>query len=321
MRFSAKRIAVIGATGFIGSHLVERLIEEGADILAVARTDKRRSNLAALNEGYRLALCDITDQHGVMALFKDFKPELVFHLACHPDGKESFEQVRMSMNVNALGVANVLEAGHASGVSVFILADSVKVHGNFGAPATCDSKLEPLCSYAIAKSAAWHLCRLYSTMTGISVVGIRPTFVYGPRQNWNLVRYVADCIRQGGKVKLQGGWQTRDPLHISDAVEAFLLAAISPSAYGFSIPVGGGQEMTITDMCHAILRAANAHNKIELAAEELRITEIWRSFVDNEDARRLLGWSPHIPFNSGLADLFDQDKHVSNTPHIRTAVA
>lgn len=320
MRFAGKRIAVIGGTGFIGSHLVERLALEGAETLALARTDRHRSNLALVEGKFRLAICDIMDQRAITAIMRDFRPEIVFHLACHPDGAESFSQIKQAMEVNAMGVAHLLDASSSAGASVFVLADSVKVFGNNGAPAQCESKLDPLCSYAIAKSAAWHLCRLQSMMTGISVVGLRPTFVYGRRQNWNLVRYVLDCIRRGSAVKLQGGWQTRDPLHVSDAVEAFLRAAVTPGAHGSSIPIGGGNELTITDMCRAVLGAACAPNQIEVAAEEPRLTEIWRSFADNEDASRLLGWRPQVSFTDGLAELCASQADVS-TSRIQAAVA
>lgn len=304
---AGKRVAVAGATGFIGSHLVERLVRDGADVLGIARSRRRINNLASVEGKYRFEAADITDCEHMSDLFADFRPEIVFHLACHPDGKENFRQVRDSIVVNTLGVATVLEAAREAGSSAFILADSVKVFGNGGAPARLDSVVDPECSYAIAKASAWQLCRLYSHMCGIRVLGIRPTFVYGPRQNWNLISYVEKCIDANEPVRLQGGSQTRDLLYVTDAVEAFIRAALS-GASGVSIPVGSGKEMTIREICEAALLAAGSNLPVDVAAEPPRLTEIWRSYCDNEDVDRIFGWRPSITLAEGLADLF-RDKY------------
>jgi UDP-glucose 4-epimerase len=296
-------VAVVGATGFIGSHLSERLVWDGVDVLAIARTSERMHNLASVSGRVSFVECDITDGPRVIDVLGHYRPDAVFHLACHPDARESYGQIERSLTINAMGVVNVLEACRRAGVRTFVLADSVKVHGNSGAPARCASAVDPLCSYAIGKVAAWHACRLYASMAGIHVTGLRPTFVYGPRQNWNLISYVVDCLEKGKPVRLQGGRQTRDPLYVSDAVEAFLRAATSGAADGFSIPIGGGCERTILSMSQLVCSAVGRSAPVEEGADPPRMTEIWRSYTDNADAVRLLGWSPRVPFEDGLRRL------------------
>jgi nucleoside-diphosphate-sugar epimerase len=296
-----RRVGIIGATGFIGSHLVERLVGEGAAVLAVARRLGHLAGLSSLANRYEFQPCDICDPHAIGKALRSFRPEIVFHLAAHPDGAESIPQMRDCLRVNMIGGMNALEAAIAAGSKVFVLADSCKVYGNGGGPYTESAPVNPICSYATTKAALWQLCQLASAVSGIQVVGLRLTFVYGLRQGWNLIRYVQKCVKEGIPVCLQGGAQTRDPLYIDDAVEAFLAAATRPAAFGHSIPIGAGNEISVTDLCRAVLMAMEQQVPIVEGTEEPRLTEIWRSVSDNRDALRLLNWAPRTRLAEGLA--------------------
>jgi UDP-glucose 4-epimerase len=296
-----RKVAVIGATGFIGSHVVERLVAEGTNVLAVARRIGHLADLPHLSNRCEFQPCDISEPDGIGKIFRSFRPEIVFHFAAHPDGTESIAQMRDCLRVNTLGGVNALDAAVGAGSKVFVLADSVKVYGNGGVPYAESEPVNPICSYAIAKSAHWQLCQLTSTLNGIQVVGLRLTFVYGPRQGWNLIQYVQKCVREDLPIALQGGSQTRDPLYIDDAVEAFLAAATQPSAFSHSIPIGGGKEVSITDLCRTVMKAMGRQVPIIEDAQKPRLTEIWRSVADNNDALRLLRWAPRTNLVEGLA--------------------
>jgi UDP-glucose 4-epimerase len=295
-----RQVAVIGASGFVGSHLVEKLVTEGANVLAVARRIGCLNALSHLDNRYLFRSCDITDPQTIESGLCSFRPEIVFHLAAHPDGAESLTHMHACVRANMIGGLNALAAAIAAGGQVFILADSCKVYGNSGVPYLVSQSVDPICSYAITKTALWQLCQLTSTLSDIHVVGLRMTFVYGPRQGWNLIRYVQKCVREGAPIRLQGGTQTRDPLYIDDAVDALLAAAISPAAFNYSIPIGGGTEISVVDLCKAALVAMGQQASIVEDAETPRLTEIWRSISDNSDARRLLNWTPKISLREGL---------------------
>jgi nucleoside-diphosphate-sugar epimerase len=299
------KVAVLGATGFIGSHLTERLVELGAEVMAVSKTPQRLGNLARVSGRIRFATADLTGPDAA-GLFQDFRPKKVFHLASLPDGAETFQHMRESLRQNTEMVINVLELAAAAKVETVVFGDSSKVYGNGGIPYGDATPAAPVCSYAIAKSAAWSFCQLYSTLHPEShVVSLRPTMVYGPGQSVNLIGYLIAGMRREGQKSLavQGGWQTRDPLYIDDAVEAFARAGVSVPARGNAIPIGGGVEMTVAEICERVKTALGSEVTFDFGSEPVRATEIFRSHCDNKDARRLLDWQPRVSFQEGLARL------------------
>src|SRR5688572_5047327 len=106
---AGQRVAVIGGTGFIGSHLTERLVAEGAEVLAVARSATRLSSLAAVRHDCTVAIADICDADGMIRMMRRFRPSIVFHLASHPDAGESFGHIADGVRVNGLGLINTLQ--------------------------------------------------------------------------------------------------------------------------------------------------------------------------------------------------------------------
>ncbi|HEU0119468.1 MAG TPA: SDR family NAD(P)-dependent oxidoreductase [Bryobacteraceae bacterium] len=301
MTLKGKKVAVIGATGFIGSHLVDRLAFEGADILAIARSEIRRQNLEDAGGRYEFAACDIVTSPDLNEIFLRARPEIVYLLAARPDSSESAEQIENCIKVNSLGTVRVLEAARIAGVKRLVYGGSSKVFGHHSVPSTTRTAIAPISSYAISKAAAWQSCTLYSLLYPIEVVCLHPAFVYGPRQNWNLVQYVQRCVEMNEPVRLQGGGQTRDPLYVGDVAQAYLDAGTVPGINGSAIPVGGGVEFSVTDLVRRILTRLGAEDTpIEIGGADPRPTEIWRNYTDNADAKKLLGWSPTVNFDAGL---------------------
>lgn len=298
---SGRRVAVIGGTGFIGSHLTERLVTEGAEVLAVARSAAHLSSLAAVRNDCTIAVADICDAEAMIRMMRRFRPVAVFHLASHPDAGESFGHLAEGMRINGLGLINTLQAAVAAGTELFVYGASAKDYGNTQVPYRASQSAAPVCSYAIVKSAGWQLCQLVSSFAGLKTVALRPTFVYGPRQGRNVITHVHECVTAGRPVRLMGGDQTRDPLYIDDAVNAFVAAASSPQACGHAIPIGGGQELSVRALCETAIAAFGASVPVVTGAEPPRMTEIWRSSSDNADALRLLGWRPRVSLAEGLA--------------------
>jgi nucleoside-diphosphate-sugar epimerase len=298
---AGRRIAVIGGTGFIGSHLVERLVREGADVLAIGRSARNLGRLASVRGDCAVALCDLADAEGVQRTFAEFRPEIVYHMAAHPDGSESFEQFAACLTINGIGLVNALQASVECGAELFVYGDSTKVYGGRAVPYRASDEPAPLCSYAVVKAAGWRLCELATAFAPLQIASIRPTFVYGPRQTRNLVTHVQECVLAGRPIRLQGGTQTRDPLFVADAVAAFAAVPQHPDAWGRAIPIGGGSEMTVTSLCEAVLSALGTRLPIVADAAAARPTEVWRSSADNADAQRLLDWLPRVSLAEGLA--------------------
>ena len=295
----AKRVAVIGASGFIGSHLTELLVKEGAEVLAVARSLRRLARLSEIAD-CRVCSADIQDREAIGAALHRFRPETVFHLASNTDAAESFQQMAGSLEANAIGTTNLLEAAARAGAGLFVYGDSCKVYGNGPVPYRCEQADAPVCSYAVGKAAGWRLCLVAGAFTGMNVCGLRPTFAYGPRQSRNLISYVEECVRRGDPVRLMGGAQTRDPIYVEDLARAFVCAATQPGARGCVVPVGGGEEIGVAVLSRRIVRMLGSDVEVVADAEAPRPTETWRSWCDNSDARALLGWAPAVSLEQGL---------------------
>ncbi|MBC7926148.1 MAG: NAD-dependent epimerase/dehydratase family protein [Bryobacteraceae bacterium] len=306
---SDRKFAVTGGTGFIGQHLIHRLASLGLETLSISRSavssEKPDRGLPLGNHrGVQALSCDVRDAEKLSGALSAFRPDVVFHLAAHPDGPECTTQARCCIETNLIGSVNVLEAAVRAGVRLLVVADSVKVFGNGPVPYTAGQAVDPVCSYAVAKAAAWQQWQVAARLSNLKVVCLRMTFVYGPRQNWNLITYVHDCFLKQQPVRLQGGGQTRDPLYVDDAVDALLAVTRQPAAEGCAIPIGGGQEITIYDLSQQVLRALNSGLEVIPNATPVRSSELWRSVSSNSDALRLLGWTPKTSLTEGLEKTF-----------------
>lgn len=303
--FEGRRVMVTGATGFIGSRMVEALVDEGAKVIAIGRKVASARNLWPAGV-YSYSL-DICDGRAVSRVIRDVEPEILYHFAAHPDGAESYAQACASVSVNLLGTTNLLDAFASSGGKLFLFGDSTKVYGNGAVPHREDSSPEPTSSYAIAKSAAWQMCRLYGNLHDVAVASVRPTMIYGPGQGRNVISFVVETLLRGQReIPLLGGSQTRDPLFIEDAIAAFLQAGrLGPRLSGRVINIGGGEEISVHDLARRLVDLVGVDAKIVIQSAKARPTEIWRSYCDNEEARVTLDWSPTVSLDEGLQRTLD----------------
>jgi nucleoside-diphosphate-sugar epimerase len=297
---ACNRVLITGAGGFLGSHLVERLTSLGAEVMGISRS---RGNLDLLPPSIcSFKACDLRDREAIAHVCRSFRPQIVFHLASQRDASEGYSQAKACVEGNLAATLNVLDAACESGASSFIYGDSCKVYGNCDVPFRESMPARPLSSYAATKAAGWEYCLLYARLHEIAVVSIRPTIIYGPRQSFNLVTHVTESVMAGrGEIRLDGGSQTRDPLYIDDAIEAFIFAGRSAAQLrGRVINIGGGHEITVADLARETLKALDRQLPIICDSSRRRLTETQRSYCDNAEARELLAWTPRIGLNEGL---------------------
>lgn len=292
------RILVTGAGGFIGSHLAQRLQAEGAYVGAVARSSEQLRSLT----GTARIVVDLCNEEDTLRAVSHFAPNVVFHLAAHPDRSECFRQAASALQSNTMMTLNLLEACRIAGTDLFVFGDSTKVYGNAPVPYLAAQTPQPLCSYAISKLAGWELCRLYQKLYGIDVISVRPTIVYGPGQGINLISSIASRLLKGETtIQLMGGTQTRDPLYIDDAIDAFVRAAErGHELSGEVITIGGGCEQTVYSLAVKVVEACGLPANIEVSEARLRPNDTLRSFCDNREALDRLGWMPRTSFEYGL---------------------
>lgn len=296
-----KRILVTGASGFLGCALVRRLVSEGAVVSALSRTMGRLSESAG--EGFEFLQCDLSDAQETVRVMAAFEPEILFHFAAHPDGRESFSHAQKCIQANTLMTLNALEAFRLASGELFVYGDSCKVYGNCDVPYLEATPAQPISAYAIAKTAGWQLCDLYSRVYNLHALSIRPTMIYGPRQSFNLISFVVDCVLDGKcEVVLDGGSQTRDPLYVDDAVAAYVSTArLGPSLSRRIVNIGGGNEHSVLHLAALVLELMGADLRVVEAPGRTRPTETKRSYCDNQESRGMLGWQPRVSLREGLA--------------------
>jgi UDP-glucose 4-epimerase len=292
---------VTGGAGFIGSHLVDALVADGHEVHVVDDLSTGRvANLeSALEQGAELHSEDVTDAAWMTDLAAIIRPEVVFHLAAHLDVRRSVDDPAFDAAVNVTGTAAVLDAARRAGARRLILASTAAVYGRAGElPAREISPVAPLSPYGASKAAAESYLALYSRLHGLSTLALRMANVYGPRQDPDgeagVVAIFAAAAAAGSPAVVFGdGLQTRDYVHVDDAVDAFLAAG--RSSIGGVLNVSTGRETSVREV------AERLDASIEYAPA--RHGELVRSCLDPSAAQRALGWQATTTLAEGLTRL------------------
>ena len=288
------RALVTGGAGFIGSNLVDALLERGDEvsILDDISTGRRVNLDGALDAGARLFEGSVADAATVTATLADARPEVIFHLAAQIDVRRAVEDPAFDATVNVVGTATLLEAARVAGVRRFVLASTGgAIYGEADAiPTAEDATPRPLSPYAASKWSAEAYASLYERLHGLSTFSARLANVYGPRQDpkgeAGVIAIYCGSAVDGRPATVYGdGLQTRDFVYVGDVVAAFMAAGDS-DASGYC-NVGTGEETTVLQLAEAL--------GLEARFEEERPGEVRRSCLDAAAAARVLGWSARTP--------------------------
>jgi UDP-glucose 4-epimerase len=306
----AVRAIVTGGAGFIGSHLVDALVGEGARVLVLDDLSRgTEANLAdALGAGAELTRLDVRDGDAVVRTFTAFRPELVFHLAAQIDVRASMADPAHDASVNVVGSLNVLAAAHAAGARrVVNTSTGGAIYGETDAVPTPETTPPtPLSAYGLSKHTAERYAAWYRTAHGLDTVTLRYGNVYGPRQDprgdAGVIAIFCDRILAGTRpVVFSDGRQTRDYVYVGDIVAANLAAARAGALSHDVYNVGTGTEVDVLALVAAVTAAAGA-DPDEVAPEfrPPRGGEVLRSCLDVTRARRELGLAAPTELTEGL---------------------
>ncbi len=299
------RVLVTGAAGFIGSHLVDRLLASGYEVVGVdaftgyysRRRKERNLAVAAGEEGFRLVEGELL-QLDLDALLGEV--DAVVHLAGEPGVRRSWgDNFSRYLERNVLTTGRLLEAVGRTGVEKFVYASSSSVYGTDpGHPVAEDHRRRPVSPYGLSKLAAEELIGLYTRERGAPATILRYFTVYGPRQRpeMALSRFVFAALR-GRSVDIFGdGQQRRDMTYVSDAVEATVAALGAPDGI---YNVGGGTHATVDEMLDAVRRVTGRPVEARYGPEaEGDVRSTW---ADSSQATRVLGYEPRVGLEQGLA--------------------
>lgn len=298
---------VTGGAGFIGSNIVERLVEDGHEVRVVDDLSTgRRENLDGLLDRIAFHEQDICDADALLAVCRG--ADYVLHQAALASVQRSVEQPIATNRVNVQGTLTVLAAARDSGVRRVVYASSSSVYGDAPTlPKHEDMTPAPLSPYAVSKLAGEHYCAAFANVYGSSTVSLRYFNVFGPRQDPNsqyaaVVPIFMQCLLSGKAPQVFGdGEQSRDFTHVDNVVQANLLAAEAELPAGQNsvvCNVGCAERHTLNELLEILGEMVGAAPEARYGPE--RPGDVRHSLADIGRARELLGYQPAVGFREGL---------------------
>jgi NAD dependent epimerase/dehydratase len=323
-----KRALVTGAGGFIGSHLVELLVERGASVRAFVHYNSRSdwANLEQLPadvlDQVEVVSGDVADPFGVRRAVEGC--DTVFHLAALIGIPYSYVAPQTYVTTNVVGTLNVLEAVRACEGTRMVHTSTSETYGT--AQYTPIDERHPLVGqspYSASKVGADKMAESYYRSFGTPVATLRPFNTYGPRQSLRaVIPTVAAQALAGGPVRLGSLTPVRDFTFVTDTARAFIAVAESDAALGQTLNAGNGKGITIGEVARMILEIVGSD--AEIVADEDRVrpgqSEVFELLADASRLRELTGWAPEVPLREGLQRVVEwlRGNLDSVKPHIYT---
>jgi UDP-glucuronate 4-epimerase len=307
-----KRVLVTGGAGFIGSHLCQRLLQEGYEVVCLDNFDAyydpaiKRRNLEEINaskgaQGFQLVEGDIRNKGLVDDLFRRSSFDLIIHLAARAGVRPSIEQPLLYNEVNVTGTLNLLEACREIGVRDFIFGSSSSVYGkNRKVPFAEEDRLEAMISpYAVTKRVGELFCYTYHHLYGLRISCLRFFTVYGPRQRPEMaIHKFTRLINQGEKIPLYGdGTSRRDYTYIDDIISGIMGAIRNLRGYEI-FNLGESQTVPLRELISIIEQALGKKAAIEELPDQPGDVPI--TYADITKARRLLSYDPKVGIAEGV---------------------
>ncbi|HEY8056046.1 MAG TPA: dTDP-glucose 4,6-dehydratase [Terriglobales bacterium] len=303
-----KRWLITGGCGFMGSHLVRRLLQREAEIslcnLDALTYAGRLENVAdcAGDPRYQFIQADVADAVAVEVAFASFRPDVVVHLAAETHVDRSITAAEVFARTNVVGTQVLLDAARRHGVRRFVQVSTDEVYGSLGPSGrfTEESPLAPNSPYAASKAGADLLVRAAVQTHGLPAIIVRPSNNYGPQQfPEKLIPLAVRHALAGRPIPLYGdGTQVRDWLYVEDACAGILAAAESGEAGGV-YNLGGGQERSNRALLERLLDLLQRPRAL-ITPVANRPGHDFRYAMDSSRARRELGWEPQVALEDGL---------------------
>jgi nucleoside-diphosphate-sugar epimerase len=308
-------VVVTGGSGFIGSHLVEALLNKGAVVRILDNyATGNRSHLAHVlacvpgRDHYTFVEGDVTDRTTVQEVVKG--ADFILHQAALPSVQRSVEDPLASNRVNVEGTLNVLVAARDAGVKRVVYASSSSVYGDAPQlPKVEHMATNPLSPYAVSKMAAEDYCRAFTRLYGLETVSLRYFNVFGPRQDPRslyaavLPRFIEAILDKRSPIIYGDGTQSRDFTFIDNVVQANLLALDAAGVAGEVFNIACGESVSLQSVVRLLAEMVNEDVRPEYRAP--RAGDVKHSLADISKAQRLLGYRPVVSFREGLRRTFE----------------
>lgn len=313
MKWKDKKVLVTGAGGFIGSHLVERLVHLGASVRAFVRYNSRNDRglielfPSSVKDKLEIIMGDLRDAEAIRGCMKDI--DILFHLGAVISIPYSYIHPREVVETNVIGTFNVFNSAKEFEIKRIIHTSTSEVYGTAKRiPIDEDHPLQGQSPYSASKIGADKLAESFYRAFDLPIAIIRPFNTYGPRQSARAVipTIITQVLTQD-KVFLGSLHPKRDLTYVDDTVEGFLKAAKSDQSVGEVINIGSGFEISVGNIAKKIISLIG--KEIEIAVDPKRIrppkSEVEELIADNCKAKKMLGWEPHTSLDEGLSKTID----------------
>ena len=310
--YQGKKVLVTGADGFIGSHLTERLVNYGANVIIFVKDNTllhgsnlpKLNNLSHLKDKLKILSGNISS-YDFVNLIKKEKPEIIFHLAADAYVNKSFLQPREVIQTNVDGTLNVLHAclneemKPAEFIKRIVVTSSSEVYGTYDSPIKEDFELKPSSPYGASKAAADRLSYSYYNTYNLPISIIRPFNTYGPRHTYDAPPKFISLALDGKDITIFGdGEQSRDLMYVDDTVDGFLIMGMNEKAIGEAVNFGTGKDTKIIDLARKVIEISKSNSKISHLPP--RLSEVQRLCCNNSKAKELFSWQPKVSIDEGL---------------------
>ncbi len=303
--WSGRKVFVTGGEGFIGSHLVERLLRHGAQVRALVHYSPsgRVGWLEGLQDDVDIVQGDVRDGSRVRRAIEG--RDVVFHLAALIGIPYSYDAPESYVQTNVVGTQNVLDACRAAGVARMVHTSTSEVYGTARyVPIDEEHPLQPQSPYSASKIGADMMALSHYHAFELPVAVVRPFNTYGPRQSTRAVipTILAQLIGGVEQLHLGSTTPTRDFNYVEDTASGFMAVAASHRAIGHVVNIGAGREISIGDLVKLLISVVGRDVEVVTDEERLRPTgsEVERLLANNERAHAWCGWQPEVPLEEGL---------------------
>jgi len=306
--YKNKRVLITGADGFMGSHLTERLLAEGAKVSIYVRgnstigtTQYALKNTKHLENKVEDIITGNIATLDAKELVVKNRPEIIFHLAADAYVLNSFTHPIEVMETNVIGTLNMLHAvKEGKGIKRIICTSSSEIYGmTIGGSIDEEHPLYPSSPYAASKVACDRYCYSYYNTYRLPVATIRPFNTYGPRHTYDVIPKFIDLALDGKTITVHGtGKQSRDFTYVDDMIDGFMIMGSHKNAVGKTVNFGTGEAITINYIARKIKEISGSRSKIIHTKD--RKAQVPKLLCNYSLAKKLFGWKPKIFIDEGL---------------------
>ena len=311
------KILVSGGAGFIGSHLIERLLKEGYEVVCLDNFNDyydpqiKRDNIKTFlrEKRFNLIEADIRDKDTLKKVFEKYKFQKVIHLAAQAGVRPSLESPGLYVDINVIGTLNLLELSMKYKIENIIFGSSSSVYGaTKEIPFSEEGKLKPISPYGVSKRAGELLCSSYNYLYNLPVTVLRFFTVYGPRQRPDMaIHKFTKLIDEGKEICLYGNGETsRDYTYISDIVEGIMSALNNDFNYEI-FNLGNSNPTNLSHLISLIEKSLNKSAKIKYLPEQPGDPSI--TFADISKSKRMLNYNPKVKMAEGIKNFIEWYKN------------